>query len=81
MTPWTAAYQALLSIGFSRQEYWSGLPFPSARDLPDPGIQPASLEFPALADMWFGASAVDEWPQKTSEVQSGFNNPKDIGGI
>ena len=43
-TPWTVAYQAPLS-GFSRQEYWSGLPFPSPGDLPDPGIEPRS---PAL---------------------------------
>ena len=41
-TPWTVAYQAPLSMGFSRQEYWSGLPFPSPRDLPDPGIEPGS---------------------------------------
>ena len=39
-TPWTVAYQAHLSIGFSRQEYWSGLPFPSPGDLPDLGIEP-----------------------------------------
>ena len=38
-TPWTVAYQASLSMGFSRQEYWSGLPFPSPGDLPDPGIE------------------------------------------
>ena len=44
-TPWTVAHQAPLSKGFSRQEYWSGLPFPSPRDLPDPGIEPT---FPAL---------------------------------
>ena len=44
-TPWTVAYQALPSMGFSRQEYWSGLPFPSPGDLPDPGIEPRS---PAL---------------------------------
>ena len=44
-TPWTVAYQALLSMGFSWQEYWSGLPFPSPGDLPDPGIKPGS---PAL---------------------------------
>ena len=44
-TPWTVAYQAPSSIGFSRQEYWSGLPFPSPGDLPDPGIEPGS---PAL---------------------------------
>ena len=41
-TPWTVAYQALLSMGFSRQECWSGLPFPSPGDLPDPGIEPGS---------------------------------------
>ena len=40
MTPWTAAHQAPLSVGFSRQECWSGLPFPSPWDLPDPGIEP-----------------------------------------
>ena len=44
-TPWTVTYQALLSMGFSRQEYWSGLPFPSPGDLPDPAIEPRS---PAL---------------------------------
>ena len=41
-TPWTAACQAPLSIGFFRQEYWSGLPFPSPGDLPNPGIEPGS---------------------------------------
>ena len=41
-TGWTVAYQASLSMGFSRQEYWSGLPFPSPGDLPDPGIEPGS---------------------------------------
>ena len=41
-TPWTLAHQAPLSMGFSRQEYWSGLPCPPPGDLPDPGIQPAS---------------------------------------
>ena len=44
-TPWTVAHQAALSVGFSRQEYWSGLPFPSPGDLPDPRIEPGS---PAL---------------------------------
>ena len=39
-TPWTVAYQAPLSMGFSRQEYWSGLPFPSPGDLPDPEMEP-----------------------------------------
>ena len=41
-TPWTVAYQAPPSMGFSRQEYWSGLPFPSPGDLPEPGIKPRS---------------------------------------
>ena len=45
VTPWTVACQAPLFMGFSRQEYWSGLPFPSPGDLPDPGIKPGS---PAL---------------------------------
>ena len=53
VTPWTVAYQAPLSLGFSRQEYWSGLPFPSPGDLPDPGIEPASLMSPALAGGFF----------------------------
>ena len=50
VTPWTAAYQAPLSMGFSRQEYWRGLPFPSPGDLPNPGIKPRSpaLEADAL---------------------------------
>ena len=39
-TPWTVAYQVLPSMGFSRQQYWSGLPFPSLGDLPDPEIEP-----------------------------------------
>ena len=49
-TPWTAAYQASLSMGFSRQEYWSGVPFPSPGDLPDPGIgpRPPALQADAL---------------------------------
>ena len=42
VTPWTVAYQVPPSMGFSRQEYWSGLPFPSPGDLPDPGIEPRS---------------------------------------
>ena len=45
MTPWTVALQVPLSMGFSRQEYWSEQPFPSPGDLPDPGIKPRS---PAL---------------------------------
>ena len=60
-TPWTVAHQAPLSMGFPRQEYWSGLPFPSPRDLPDSGIKPTS---PALADGFF----TPEPPGKSSTV-------------
>ena len=50
VTPWTVACQVPLSIGFSRQEYWNGLPFHPSRDLPDPGIEPVS---PTLAGEFF----------------------------
>ena len=52
-TPLTAAHQAPLSMGFSRQEYWSGLLFPSSGDLLDPRIKPTTLVFPALAGGFF----------------------------
>jgi len=50
VTPWTVALPAPLSMGFPRQEYWSGLPFPSPGDLPEPGIEAVSL---ALAGGFF----------------------------
>ena len=50
VTLWAVAHQAPLSLGFSRQEYWSGFPFPPPGDLPDPGIKPVS---PALAGGFF----------------------------
>ena len=46
VTPWTVALQASLSMGFHRQGYWSGLPFSSPDDLPDPGIEPVSPALP-----------------------------------
>ena len=52
-TPCTAAHQAPLSVGFSRQEYWSGLPFPPPGDLPDPQIKTASPVSTALAGVFF----------------------------
>ena len=78
--PWTVAYQAL-SMGFSRQEYWSGLPFPSPRNLPDPGIEPGSpaLQADALPSKppeksfisfrrsVFFSCKVSEWPQLASD--------------
>ena len=51
-TPWTVVHQAPLSMGFSRQEYWSGVPFPLPGDLPNPGIEPA-LTSPVLAERFF----------------------------
>ena len=57
-TPWTVTYQASLSMAFSMQEYWSGLPFPSLGDLPDPGIQ---LATPALASGFFSTGKKITW--------------------
>ena len=72
MTPWTAACQTSLSTGYSRQEFWSGLPFPSAGDLPDPGIKPTS---PALASGFFttrppGNSVPESGTETTKEYWS-----------
>ena len=49
MIPWTVAHQAPLSMEFSKQEYWSGLPFPSPRDLPDPEVEPRSPTMQAVS--------------------------------
>ena len=57
MIPWTVACQAPLSMGFSRQEYCSGLPFPSSGDLPNSGMEPTSLTYPALAGGFFTTNA------------------------
>ena len=59
-TPWTVACQTILSVRFSRQEYWSGLPFPSLGDLPPPSIEPASLTSPALESEFFTSSTTWE---------------------
>ena len=60
MTPWAVTCQAPLSMAFSGQEYWSGLPYPLSGDLPDPGIQPLSLMSPALAGRFFTTSTTWE---------------------
>ena len=62
VTPWTVARQAPLSMGCSRQKYWSGLPFPSAGDLPDPGIKPTSLASLALVGGFSTTSTTWEAP-------------------
>ena len=60
MTLWAVAHEALLSMGFSRQEYWSGFSCPPPGDLPDPRIEPKSLMSPALAGRFFTTSATQE---------------------
>ena len=62
VTLWTVAPQAPLSMGFSRQEYWIGLPCPPLGDLPHPGIESSSFTSPALADGFFTTSATWEVP-------------------
>ena len=62
-TPWAVAPQASLSIGFSRQEYWKGLPCPSPEDLPNPGTEPTSLMSPTLASVFFTTGAT--WEAQT----------------
>ena len=67
--PWTIAHQAPLSMGFSRQEYRSGLPFPSPGDLPNPGIESGSLLSPALAGVFFTSSTTWEAQRYIYSVQ------------
>ena len=55
-TPQTVAHQALLSMGLSRQEYWSGLPCPPPGNLPDPGVKPVALMSPALTGGFFSTT-------------------------
>ena len=61
-TPWTVAHQAPLSMGLSRQEYWSGFPGPPPGDLPDPGVKLESLTSSALAGGFFATSTTWEDP-------------------
>ena len=75
--PWTVGSQAPLSLGFSRQEYWDGLPFPSPGDLPDPGTEPLSPALwaslvaqlvknpPAMRDTWVSWTV---WGRKESDT-------------
>ena len=65
-TPWAVDCQALLSVGFPRQEYWNVLPFPSPGTLPDPGIEPVTFVSPALA----GGFLITESPGEPSGLKS-----------
>ena len=69
-TPQTVACQASLSMGFCRQEYWSGLPWPPPEDLPDPGFEPKSLMSPALAGEFSTTeSSVSQWTLRPRGLQ------------
>ena len=65
---WTVVCQAPLSMEFSRQEYWSGMPFPTPGDLPDSGIEPVSLMCPALAGRFFTTSVTWEVRERPSFI-------------
>ena len=68
--PWTVARQASLSMGFSRQEYWSGLPFPSPGDLPDSGMEPTSPMSPALQSNSLPLSHLgNSWPLSSPSLR------------
>ena len=67
-TPWTVACQAPLSMGFPRQEDWSGLPLPSPGDLPDPRIEPMSL---TLAGRWFTAESAGKRKVSSDQYKRG----------
>ena len=68
---WTVAHQVPPSMEFSRQEYWSGLPCPPPRDLPDPRIKPVSLTSPALAGRFFTNSATWKTPSRVLVALNG----------
>ena len=69
VTLWTVACQTPLSMEFSKQEYWSELPFPSPGDLPDPGIKPTSLAPPALAGRFFTTVGPPGKPYITTKIK------------
>ena len=76
VAPWAAALQVPLSVGFPREGYWSGLPFLSPGDLPNPGIKPASVVSPALAGGFFTISTTREAPRFLWTCQIIQNNYK-----
>ena len=71
-TLWTVALQVPLSMGFSRQAYWSGMPCPSPGDLPDPGIKSVSLTSPVLASRFFTTSATWEALKLSHDLSNAF---------
>ena len=81
MTPWTVALWAFLSMGFPRQEYWNGLPFPSPGDLPDPGIEPRSpaLEADSLPLSNLAVQPLCPTIQHESRLQTAFRRVCNLG--
>ena len=78
-TPWTVAHQAPLSLGSSKQDYWTGLPLPSLGDLHDPGIEPMSPASPALAGRFFTTSATWEVVLKSTMYKLYISGSKGVG--
>ena len=70
VTPWTVAHQASLSLGFFRQEYWSGLPFSTPGDLPNPGIKPMSPALQPTCPAWQVDSLPLRHPESLLDVQN-----------
>ena len=78
VVPWTTPHQAPLSMESSRQEYWSGLPFPTTGDLPDPGIETTTLAFPAKTGWFFTTSAIWEAPRERALWNEAHQNPEKV---
>ena len=78
VTPWTVVHQTPLSMEFSRQEYWSGLPCPSPGDLPNPGIKAESVMSPALAGGFFTMSATWEAGKYTRKMHKHYHPAQPI---
>ena len=81
LTPWTVAHQAFLSMGFFRQEYWSGLPCPPPGDLPNPGVKCTSLTAPALAGGFFTTSTTDPMVCKPTRLLCPRDTPGKNTGV
>ena len=79
VTPWTyVAYEAPLSMETSRQDYWSGLPFPTPGDFPDPGIKPTSLVSPALAGRFFTTAPPGKFNEKKEQLYIWYRFSDDL---
>ena len=80
LSPWTVAHQAPLSMGFSRQEYWGGLPFPTPGDIPDPGIESWSLLSSALAGGFFTTGPPGKYPLSQQLLLISVKFPVNLSG-